>query len=211
MPPLPPAAGVLKVVLHGISSNQNWAAVLHTTYTGPAPTTAQLDTYANGVVGAYTGSLQPLMHANVILGAVEVDDLTSQTSAFTKITANVAGTRAGAPLTRSVCCVASWTVHLRYRGGHCRTYFPVGVQTDAADVANWTTTAQTAFRNGYAGFRTAMNGLLLNAQPVPMCMLSYYSNHVLRPTPLKPLIEGVRVGLRMDTQRRRLGKETGLI
>lgn len=206
MPKLPAAPGVLKVTLSGTIQGKPWAVVQHTKYSGAAPTVAQLQTYWSTFSDAYNTNIVPLAHSSVILTKIGIVDLSSETGSAFEGASNLAGTRAGTANPSQVCCVSSWHVNLRYRGGHARSYWPVGVNADILNGFQWQTAFITAANAAFTAWRTALNAALINSQPVPMVMLSYYSGRALRPQPISPLIDSVKVRNRIDTQRRRLGK-----
>lgn len=204
---LPPVPQTIKVQLGGTMGSYKWMNILHVKYSGNAPTAAQLDTFNASVGTAWTTNLAPLAGTAVTLTQVISTDLTSNTSAQQATTMTHAGTRAGTQFTAQVAMVGSWQAPLRYRGGHFRTYFPFGVQTDMQTYATWTPAFITAAAAGLNAFRTALNGMSVGTAPVVMSGVSYFSGHQQRPSPLVVAITSAAVHGRIDTQRRRLGKE----
>jgi hypothetical protein len=181
--------------------------VLHVKYSGPAPTAQQLDAYNQLVASAWNTNFASLAHVNTSLTEVITTDLTSNTSAQQTTTVNFPGTRAGEQFTAQVAMVASWNAPLRFRGGHFRTYMPFGVRTDAATVTSWTTAFTAEAAAALNAFRTALNAMSIGSGTSTMIGLSYFTGHALRPAPLPVNISGGAVHGRIDTQRRRLGKE----
>lgn len=176
-------------------------------YAGTAPSVAQLNTYAQAFAAQWTAHIAALCSTNVLLTQIVVQDLTSQTAAGTEQTVAGQGTRAGGQFPLQVALVSSWNANIRYRGGHPRTYWPAGVPTDTSDARTWNTAAITAFQAAFEAFRVGVNGIPAGTAAAQMILLSYFTAHALRPVPLPVTIGGVTVHPRIDTQRRRLGKE----
>jgi hypothetical protein len=147
------------------------------------------------------------MSTNVQLQQVFVIDLSSNTSPSAEVQVNHIGTRVGTSFTAQVACVSSWTIARRYRGGHPRNYWPAGVTADSVDHRQWEGTARAAFQAAFEAFRVAINGLTVGTASVVMSSVSYRTAHALRPTPVVSPISAAVVHPRIDTQRRRLGKE----
>jgi hypothetical protein len=207
VPPLPNAASCLKVRFVGNNQGFPWNCILHTQYTGPVPQTTDLTNYANLLATAWNNDVAPLCATQIALTSVDVIDLSSPTSASSTVTVNHAGSRVGSPLPASTALVSSWLAPLRYRGGHPRNYWPGGVQTDLGNVASWLGASLTAFQSGFAAFFTAINAAPVAGGSAHLILLSYKSGGALRPTPLPVIVQGVTVHPRIDSQRKRLGKE----
>jgi hypothetical protein len=208
MPALPSASACLKVRFGGIYGTAKWNCIIHTQYVGVVPTAADLATYAQAVGTLWSTQLSALHSNAVTLSTVDVIDLSSPTSAETTQSMVHPGTRGVADLPASLSLVSSWHANIRYRGGHPRNYWPAGISTDMANTINWTSTAITEFQAAFQAFLNGLNAIAVAGGSSHMILLSYFSNHALRPTPLPiPITAGV-VHSRVDTQRRRLGKET---
>lgn len=208
MPPLPPVPNVVLVRLKGTLSGSVWNNIMHLQYTGAAPTVADLNTIGTSISTAWNTNFAPLATSAVTLTGIDLADLTNPAAAATSVTANVPGTRAGTAMAAQVCCVVSWVINVRYRGGHPRSYFPFGSNTDIQTVRTWTTAFVTAVNNGSTAFRTALNALTVSGTTYKMCTVSYVRNNAPRNPPIVFTIQSNVVHGRIDTQRRRLGKET---
>jgi hypothetical protein len=101
----------------------------------------------------------------------------------------------------------SWSISDRYRGGHPRTYLPGIDGTFVTGGRLLTTAGHTAYLNAAAGFLTNMNAMTAGGSSWQMCCVRYFSQHQLLANPLVRTITGQSVHGRIDTQRRRLGKE----
>jgi hypothetical protein len=208
MPPLPNASSILKVRLVGFRDVSRWNNIFHVRYAGTAPTTADLEAYAATISGIWGTNLASLMSLNCSLTEVHMVDLTSPTAASAELAVTIPGTRAGSDFTGQVAAVSSWLANLRFRGGHFRTYWPMGMTNDTTNSTTWASSFRIAAQDGLTAFRTAINGASAGTAPTTLIGLSYFTQHALRPVPLAVDITGVAVHGRIDTQRRRLGKET---
>lgn len=204
---LPPVPQVLKVQFAGALGSYKWMNIMHLRYSGAAPTAQQLDALNQQLGTAWATNLASLAFTGNILTEVITTDLTSNLSAQQQTTMNHPGTRTGSQFTAQVAMVGSWNAPLRYRGGHFRNYFPFGVQLDLQTIATWQTQFTTDAAAGLNAFRNQVNALTLGSGTVTMVGVSYFTGHALRPAPLVVNISSASVHGRVDTQRRRLGKE----
>lgn len=208
MPALPAATSVLRVRVAGTNQTTLWNNIFYLQYTGTAPQVGDLTTIAGSIATAWTTNIAPLCATSVALTEIDLTDLTSATAATSSTTVTGAGTRAGQALTTNVACVVSWAVNLRYRGGHPRNYMPAGVAADVTAGHLWAGAFVTAMLAGARGFRTALNAITFGSSTMHLILLSYYFNKVLRPSPLPITVTDAKVHGRVDTQRKRLGKES---
>lgn len=208
MPPLPPVSSVVKLRLVGTKGNTPWNNILHVRYAGTAPTENDLNNWLGNIASLWGANLAPLCSTNVDLTQLDAADLSSATAASTSITTAQAGTRAGTSFPAQVCCVGSWRASLRYRGGHFRTYWPIGVTNDTLTISSWAAAFLVSAAAGIGAFRTAINASSMGTASCTLVGVSYRTGHALRPAPLVVTITGVSVHGRIDTQRRRLGKES---
>lgn len=208
MTTLPPVPGVVQVRLKGTFGPQPFNNILYLQFSGAAPTVADLTTVGTAVGNAWGTSLAPLCATGIDLAAIDLADLSSPAAAQTSVAAAKPGTRTGGFITAATCCVVSWKINVRYRGGHPRTYFPFGVTTDLSSVRLWTTAFTTLVQTNINTFRTALNAITASGATYKMVAVSRVANNVQRPTPLVFPIQSNLVHGRVDTQRRRLGRET---
>ncbi len=220
---LPDAANCVKVSLLGTNNGALWVNTMH--FQGEAPfgavvTNAALSTFCDSIATAWGTSIAPLCNPLVLLTDVNAIDLTTRTSNtfYSHLTTPTPGTRTGTALPTSAAVCISWHVNRRYRGGHGRIYTPAG---NIADITSGRTLAgafQTTANSSASAFYTTLNGLSLGGVAVNLIVLSYYESapdpsrpghnmSVLRATPVPFPVSSAKVRTRLDTQRRRLGKE----
>lgn len=218
---LPNAPWCVQVILNGTNQSTKWQNKLHFSYPqNYALTAPNIDSLLIGIQNAWSTSIAPLCNTGCSLTSLQGLDLNSRTGPLFTLTPATppVGTRSGTAITAQNALVASWVVQNRYRGGHCRTYFPAGVLADTQGGNQWTPTFKNLAVTNFGNFLTAINGITVATGNFIFIMLSYYSGShkvpgqpppppVLRPQPLPFTIAGVAVHPRIDTQRKRLGKE----
>jgi hypothetical protein len=216
--PLPDLPQTVQYVMGGTHNGSTWKNVGYLQYTGIAPDVAALNSVGTAIGNAWNTNIAPMCHANVIMQSVDLLDLTNRGAAIASVTGLAhPGTRAGTDVPNQVAAVISWKINHRYRGGHPRSYWPAGVTADITSGRLWTTGAgsfQTTATAAANAFRTALNAITTGSTTYKMV-----SWHIFNHDPVTgcPTIDPGRApytiqsGLchgRVDTQRRRLGKET---
>lgn len=220
---LPDANNCIATTLIGTNQGATWMNKIH--FQGEAPfgtaTSTGLAAFNQAVATAWGTHVAPLCNPLVLLTDVNSVDLTNRTSPVSAyhLPTATAGTRTGTPLPTSAAVCISWSISRRYRGGHGRIYVPAG---NVADVVNGRTLAgafQTTANAAAAALFGALTGLSCGGVAVRLIVLSYFE---AAPNPTPPPanitvlrssgqpfeVTAARVRTRLDTQRRRLGKET---
>jgi hypothetical protein len=205
---LPAVPNVLKVAIKGLYQGQPWMNGHYLQYTGTAPTVANLATIAAAIGSAWTANLAALCEPEVTVTEIDTTDLTSAFASQAATSQSLIGTRAGDPLPVNIACVVSWQANFRFRGGHARTYLPAGAQTDITSGRLWASGFVSAANTAVAAYLAALNAISVGGATYKMVMVSYREANVDRTVPLVVTINSGSVHGRLDTQRRRLGKET---
>lgn len=158
MPALPFAAKTIKLLFNfDVRGDVGALTGIYETYTGTAPTVTELEAFCSAVGTAWDANMASLMGATG--GSLELvtgTDLSSATSAQAEAAAVFAGTRSGAELPSDVSMVIGYEVARRFRGGHARGYWPLGVETDLLTGQEWTTTFVSACTAGFVGMQAAI-------------------------------------------------------
>lgn len=214
MPHLPFAQNIFRLRLTGTVGTQNWASIQYARFIGPPPTVNDCNTIATSLTTAWQNALASLCSTTVHLRLTEVIDLTSDVTASGSHAQDVPGTRTGISFPNQVCGVVSYKINRRYRGGHPRTYWPVGVQPDTTNGNLWSSSFLPLLNNGGSAFVGNVNAIQYSSNPLQHGCLSYYirdpnrpGHSMLRDTPVFFPTQTVVAHSRIDTQRRRLGKE----
>lgn len=217
---LPPIANVVKLILNWTGPASRVARNILYVLTGSSfvpSDQAKLKLLADAVHGwVNTSALKTTVHTSWSLQNVTAKDAGGTSAQATSTVAPVAGLASGNALPPQVSMVISWQIAAAYRGGKPRTYMP-GVP----DVA-LTTSGGSGITAGFAStlegnataFMNAINtGTVTGGGSFTLGTVSYYRAHALRPTPIFEQYMNASVHERLDSQRRRSGKEStfGLI
>lgn len=205
MAPLPAVPGVVRVTLQGTSSLRNWANVFHVQYAGTIPPAATLVTYAGTLQALWAENLLPLLDESTSTTQIVITDLSSNTGAQVEDAFPAPGTRTGALLPASVAALVNYNSSFRYRGGHPRTYWFVGVETDLLNQSTWTDDFTTDVQNLASatadGFVAGpIDGTTFNNQ----CAVSYRTADAPRVVPIVMPISTVTASSGIASQRRRM-------
>ena len=220
MPALPNVANVLRVTLkHSSAADVDVESRFFFKYTGTAPTSAQLGTFASSINTSWGTNVKALATSSITLVETTVTDLTSPSSGQGVSASGTAGTRSGAALPLSNAVLNNLVIARRYRGGKPRQYLPYGSVTDLATTQSWTTSFQTAFNTGWGNFITAIQGLTWSSGSiVGPVNVSYYDGFTsvqnpvtlrwrniptLRVTPVVDTVLTYAMSLTLATQRKR--------
>lgn len=221
--PLPDAANCISVTLVGLNQGATWMNKIN--FVGEAPlgsvASTGLSAFTTAIATAWGTNIAPLCNPLVTLTDVNAIELTTRSSPtfYNHLTTPTPGTRTGTPLPTSAAMAISWHIDRRYRGGHGRIYVPAA---NVADVTNGRTFAgafQTTANGAATAFYGALDGLSMGGVAMNLIVLSYYESvpdpnnpghnmTVRRSSPLPQHVTSARVRTRLDSQRRRLGKET---
>lgn len=225
MPALPPVAGALRVrLLFTIGTKANQGIRYYLAWSGTAPTPEMLDTYGGDIVTAFSGAGRPqsVMNEQNELTGVILEDLTSDEAAVGEVGATVSGSVDSAALSADACVVQSLDISRRYRGGHPRTYWPLGSAADLVSNQAWSTTAVASFAAAIGAFATATQGITISGTNIGSQLnISYYQGFTpvlnpitgryrnvpkLRVTPAVDDISSFRIESYVGSQRRRRNK-----
>jgi hypothetical protein len=175
-------------VLYGDADGHLAENRFYFTYSGSAPTAANLTAVAGSVEATVNSEVMPLVHNSWALNQVTCTDLTSDTSPTGEVIAGGAGALTGARLPGSTCLVVSKTTGRRFRGGHSRVYIPAGDATKLTSDAEWDPTfaaeVQAAWEDSEGA---ALSGAWSGAGAITFVMASFYSGftNVAYGTPTK--------------------------
>lgn len=217
---LPFIPNVIKSVMQWTVGNDSQVFTIHHwKYSGTRPSGADLTVLAGTIVTATQTNFGPLSANTTLLPSVTVTDLTDNMGNVGSHAGGAAGTGTGQALAASCAFLTSWTVGRHYRGGHPRTYWPIGTATALASPQTWNiltsmNTAVTTWRNAIIG--SAFGGSTVQSQmsigyygkPYTIKPGSSQSNPIAVPTLLATPNQDVIVGFinrtNVATQRRRV-------
>lgn len=209
--PLPDAPRGVKIRFIGQISGSRWVNVMHMQWTTGAPVQTSMQLLADGAKAAWTTWFAPIVHSSVALQIVEATDISSRTGLQATNNAGATGGLAGTAAPNQVAMVISWKVAQRYRGGHSRSYLPGPTTADIVNGNTWTGTKLTAVNTAALGFRNAMNAIVIPEGPTTFGTYSYFQKvggaEAYRTPPVFYACTSAQFHTRVDTMRRRLGKE----
>ena len=210
--PAPPT-GAVKIILLYAYGGRNMLNILWTSVgSGPPPTAAQLVTYATSVQTAWNAHITPVLSQNISLLSVTCEYYGAGPTIISGVStgASAPGGVSGNSWPSQVCVAISWLTGLYYRGGKPRTYLGGIPESYLASGAAYqiSPTAAASIDAGADAFLTAFNALSLAGTTTLLSLMSFASRGAWRNPPVPYQITGAKVSVRIDTQRRRLGKET---
>lgn len=207
MPPLPDSPSTIRLRVVGTNQGSPWNAIFHLQYTGGAPSVANLNTLCGSFLSAVASNLLALSNPLVVLASADAQDLTNAGAATGAATNTSPGTRTGTPLPASAASTISWKINNRYRGGHPRTYWPGGNQADLLNGRMFTDAFITTADAAVGAFLSAVNAITTGGITYKLICLSYMRHKVALSPPVPYTIQSALINHRLDTQRRRLGKD----
>lgn len=221
MPALPPVPQTLRIA-YDWTIDEDMKAVCreYYRYSGPGASAAGLATLAGNIHSSYVTNLAPLFHSSRVLNSVQITDLTSATAPEGGATGDAPGTRAGTKLPASAAVLQSQEISRRYRGGHPRTYWPMGVEDDMFDSQTWKNNfCRVEVQNGLnAHFTDWSTDLVPGIDFVENVNISYYEGFTVhtgttgrarnvstpRLAPLVDVVQGFIIRLAIAQIRKRL-------
>lgn len=214
---LPGLPGLAKLVMNWIGPAGRVAKNILHAFMGSAvdmSNTANLQALANNLMTTFGSSgLQSSITHNWTLSSVTARDASGTSSnAVTSTNSPLTGTDVDDGFPPGTAVVISWASAITARGGRARTYLPGVPQTcvSAAGNSQLSTTFANSLKSQAETWRTSFNstttGLAGGAETLGT--VSYYAGHAILATPIWRPFTGARVHERIDSQRRRNGKET---
>lgn len=208
--PFVPVANHCRVKISGTHLGGPFNNLFYIRYQGSPPDQASLTALAAQISSDYGLAFGPVIHTLTVVQRCDIWDLSANTGALGFDTTTHAGTAPSAnAMSASMAVAISWQVQMRWRGGHFRTYLPGRVISDLTSGRTLTSTYHDAVLTAARGFRTAVNGRSLGGATVQLAAVRYHHDAgQAYPSGYPLVINDAAIRQRIDTQRRRLGKET---
>jgi hypothetical protein len=214
--PRPPLLNTVKAVLNWAGPASTFAKNIfyHLFPTGVDTTVPSfLTDVANNIMTQWAASafMTNLSNGWTLTSCTVTDNGSGSGARGTSTHAVIPGGSASTALSPQVAIVISWPIASSYRGGKPRWYLPGATVTTPAtpgspailvSVANAIQTAATAFRSN-------INASVVDTFTPVLGTISYQTGHAARPTPVFRPFLPPRIHERLDSQRRRNGKESG--
>jgi hypothetical protein len=207
MPALAHVPGVARFVCTGILDGVNVANIFHVKgATGSAWSQADMNTMAQQMSLKWISRLVPLVTNAYNFTGVQGQDLTSDVGFASTAAASQVGGKVGTRLPNSASCCITWKTAAHYRGGHARTYLAPTIASDLTVGTTLIGTYVTAVKTAAQGFLSEI-AMVAVAGPPALGLVRRQVNKTILTTPLFYPYTDADVDSRIDTQRRRLGKD----
>lgn len=201
-----------KLTFSGSFEEAQWQNVMWLYLTGSGEITqGDLEGVAGGASNAFGVHFMPVLSTLSLLTTTEVVLYDSVDGDLVAITDSaVAGSDDSASMPANVAACISWQIRSHYRGGHARTYL-CGIGAAAAGTTtSWTgsyvgslSSVSNAFHADLEGLGPIGGGI----DTVEHGIVSFQTNNAWRTPPIFRRIISGRADSRVDTQRRRLGRD----
>jgi hypothetical protein len=208
MPALPLVPGVAKITYHGKVGARPIDNIMHVAFGTDFLSAAQCLAIADGMATKFLSRFGPRLSNDYALSATDCLDLGDELGNIATSAVTGAGTRGIPSLPLNVANCLTWHIGRHYRGGHPRSYFGPLTQADQADQTSWsaaTTSGWIAAGNGFiadvAALFTAVPG------PLELVCVHYRKGNAPLAVPTFDAITSCACDSRIDSQRRRLGKD----
>ncbi len=212
-PPRPdPPDHSVRIAIEGTFEAATWANVLWVRNGGAStPSTGSLQAICQEFNAQYAAKFLPLLSTNLHMHQVEALYYGPGGDVFGAVVGSgSSGQSSGSVMPANVACCISWKVRQRYRGGHPRTYLsgiPADVVTSATDfLPAFADAVRVAADQFHAAINAFSDGALTDCHLGTVSFVldkAWRHPPVFRDyTPAAALVDG-----RIDTQRRRLGRD----
>lgn len=212
-PPRPdPPTRFCKLVFNGSLEDAVWANVMWLYLTGSGEiTVGDLGDLANACAGPYVDNFAPLQSELVSYETCQVV-LYSDGETFDSVQPiGSTGERVGGSvLPANVAACISWKIAPHYRGGHPRTYLPGQLEVDLVTRTTWNATYVDALNSAALAFHLQIEDITdigSGISTVEHGIASFVRDNEWRTPPVFYRIADAIVDSRVDTQRRRLGRD----
>ena len=210
----PPLVNTVKIILNWLLAGVRKAKNIGYLQAGSTVDTTDsvwLKAVANAVMTAIAGSGLPAQQGSqaTLTSVTAKDNSGLSESQADSDHAAVVGTNGSVNMSPQVAICWSWSIAASYRGGKPRWYIP-GIPNNALIAPGDSQiggTYATAFKNAGNAFAAALNAASPGGHDVVLGTISYQTAHAPRPTPLFRPFGTCHVHERVDSQRRRNGKE----
>jgi hypothetical protein len=174
------------VALKGSASGgELWLTRFFLKYPGAAPNTSQLATLNNGIATAYSSHIAPATGGPKVLTSIETTDLSTPSSAQLETSESIPGLTGGAQLPLMACVTVSYGIGRRYRGGHPRGYWPMGVESDLATNGQWVPASAANFTSLVSQFFNDVTAIIWGVSEVTTHVaVSYYQGFTVVTDPI---------------------------
>lgn len=175
MPALPNVPNVIKAVMNwGVEGDDAAQTVHYLSYSGGAPSAADLSTFATDAVSAGASHFEAVCSDSVGMNSCTARDLSSDMGNEATAGTPWVGTRGTALTAPGAAVVVAHSISRHYRGGHPRTYLPAGVAGDIQTTGLWSTGLVSAVDSAWGAWVAALTGTYGSLVVTNLVNVSYY-------------------------------------
>ena len=200
---------VARMVVSGAADGVSIVNIFHVkgTAAGGAFTQGELDNLTNAFASSFKTRFQSMFANAYAFQNVVATDLSTTFGVVSTATMTGNGSAGVTSAPNNVCIGLSWKIARHYRGGHPRTYIgPIAT----AQVGTGTTILAAAVTNAKAagaGLISDVVAIAGSGAPAQLVAVHRISAGAILKPPLVDTITAVGVDSRIDSQRKRLGKD----
>lgn len=206
---LPTTPQCARAVVQGTYNGIKWVNGFNLQYSGAALALSDLNALAQAVEAAYKASFQSRMNSAAAYIQTVTYDLSTRSTAQGIANTGWTGTHGTTqPAANNVAACISWKINLRYRGGHPRSYITGCNMDEIGSGHTWIGSGLTGYQAAGTSFLTAMNGITAGARIWFMGSIKYFQHGQVLGSGQFYAIQQALFHSRVDSMRRRLGKET---
>jgi hypothetical protein len=208
--PLKFVNGVARIVCVGASAGVPIVNVFHVANGFPSPIpydNAGIQSLVNSFATSFKSRMLPLTSTAYLGDTATAIDLSTDIGATASALINITGSGSGTNTPQSACVCIGWKTARHYRGGHGRTYMGPLAGTSIGTTTNLATAFITTASTNANLFLTEINALTIAGQQQKLVIVHRVKNGVVLDVPLVDAVTSATVDSRIDTQRRRLGKD----
>ena len=171
-----PASACLRIQLTWTNVDTTLASSrLFFSYSGSAPTAANLNTLATDVANAWQTDLAAVASVEWSLTEVDILDISTEVGASGLAKVSFAGTAGGAQEPAQTAINVEYKIARRYRGGKPRIFLPPAGVSNTVDAAHWSAAFVTQVNTSFQAFITAIESTSVGAEgTLQHVNLSYY-------------------------------------
>lgn len=207
MPALKPVPAVARVTVQGTANSQPIVNVFHLKWTGGNIPAGSILYMAQLVATQFQNQFLPWLNTVYTAGSCRAVDLSLAAGEEATVPMTGTGIGSGGHVPQSAACCITWKIMRHYRGGHPRTY--LGPISDSAIQNNTTLAAGflASILPGATSFRNGINAGTTGGETIKLVCVHRYADGVELLVPQTSDIIGESVDNRIDSMRRRLGRD----
>lgn len=226
MPPLPDVANVIRCrILFTVYGKENQGLRFFMGYSGSAPTVSNLLAFAGVLKAEADSALPSVMSEDCSLTGYILEDLSSATGSVGTLDDATVGLLTSTPVPPGSAVVASYEISRRYRGGHPRSYWPLGGGNELLSDGLWESSFITSCQSAIDDVIDALPGTIEGSTTITnQVNVSYYDGFTsvenpithryrnvptLRATPVVDPVTSIVVRQYVGSLRRRRQKTSG--